>query len=69
MIAPVKMKYKSGPYEEAFDVIVYDFYHTQELESFALCWVPSKKYWVTAPIFTLTPISSKTTLNENKSVE
>ena len=60
---PIRMRYKDPLTEEYLDVDVYHFYTDKEtLDCFVVCWVISKEYWCTVPIFTLTPIQKKETL-------
>lgn len=63
-----KMIYTDPITKETTNVDVYHFYTDFEtLDCYAICWVPEKEYWVTVPIFTLTPHKTKKTLKEDKS--
>lgn len=63
---PIKMKYRSTPHGPWAEVLVYNFTYTEELECFALAWLPDSKIWLTVPVFMLEPIHGKKVLNEEQ---
>lgn len=57
---PVKMNYSTNSFSSAVEVDVYSFeFDNIELVCYAICWVPTNKEWLIAPIHTLTPINKK----------
>ena len=61
---PIRMTYEEKePTITTVDVDLYKIITDPEtLECYGLCWVPSKEYWITVPMFMLTPIK------ENKQI-
>lgn len=66
---PFEMIYKESYMDKGKKVLVYDFIHDtiDTFQSCALCWVPSSKAWLTAPVALLTPVikTKKKKLNED----
>ena len=62
---PIVMNY-TPPYDPdvTIEAHVYDFLHSSEGDSFALCWVPSGSYWLTCAVAQLTPLKEKQKLFE-----
>ncbi len=55
----LKMLFESPETKTLLTVEVFDFIHTSELDSYALCWVPANENWLTVPIYTLRPIEKQ----------
>jgi hypothetical protein len=59
------MEYQENDAQKPIEVDVYDFLHNLEtLDTLALCWVPQGEYWLTSPIYNLSPINNKKPLLE-----
>ena len=64
MTQPIRMIMRESPTTPEKEVVVFDFIHNGEsLETYALCWVEEKELWMTVPVYCVSPIRQKQSLN------